>query len=164
MDRLMAEFRVPGRDCRGAPFWAWNGALEPAELRRQIRSMKAAGLGGFFMHARQGLDTEYLSEDWFECVKACIDEAEKQDMNAWIYDEDRWPSGAAGGLVTKKPEYCTRQLKIEILKTAKGFKRTQETLAVFTARIVLRKFDRSSSAVYAARLGYRLTLHATSRR
>ena len=25
-------------------------------------------------------------------------------MEAWLYDEDRWPSGAAGGLVTKDPQ------------------------------------------------------------
>ena len=24
-------------------------------------------------------------------------------MITWLYDEDRWPSGYAGGLVTKRP-------------------------------------------------------------
>ncbi|MCL1910572.1 MAG: hypothetical protein FWG05_06535, partial [Kiritimatiellaeota bacterium] len=91
---------------RGAPFWAWNAKLSPAELRRQIRTMKQMGLGGFFMHSRVGLDTEYLGADWFKCVNACVDEAKKQGMDAWLYDEDRWPSGAAGGIVTKAhPEF-----------------------------------------------------------
>ncbi|MCL1909759.1 MAG: hypothetical protein FWG05_02355, partial [Kiritimatiellaeota bacterium] len=92
---------------RGAPFWAWNAKLNPTELRRQIRTMKDMGLGGFFMHSRVGLDTPYLGDDWFKCVKACVDEAKKTGMDAWIYDEDRWPSGAAGGLVTKNhPEFA----------------------------------------------------------
>ena len=42
------------------PFWSWNDELESDELRRQIREMKKAGIGGFFMHARGGLTTPYL--------------------------------------------------------------------------------------------------------
>ena len=94
--QLARTFKSPGSEFRGAPFWAWNGKLEPEELRRQVRVMHRMGLGGFFMHSRVGLDTAYLSDEWFECVDACIDEAEKLDMQAWLYDEDRWPSGAAG--------------------------------------------------------------------
>ena len=93
---LLKDFSNPSSEFRGKPFWAWNGRLEPEELRKQIRIMKKMGLGGFFMHARVGLDTAYLSDDWFKCVDACIDEAQKQKMEAWLYDEDRWPSGAAG--------------------------------------------------------------------
>lgn len=104
----------PGKTFRGAPFWAWNAKLEPAELRRQIRIMKRMGLGGFFMHSRVGLNTEYLGRDWFACVKACVDEAKKLGMDAWLYDEDRWPSGAAGGKVTLPyPEYRMRWLMIQ---------------------------------------------------
>ncbi len=78
------------------PFWSWNDELKPDELRRQIRLMKQAGIGGFFMHARGGLTTEYLGEDWMEDTAACIDEAEKLGMDAWCYDENGWPSGFAG--------------------------------------------------------------------
>ncbi|MBR7119983.1 MAG: hypothetical protein IKC77_07290 [Lentisphaeria bacterium] len=94
----------------GAPFWAWNGKLTKEELIRQIHLMKDMGLGGFFMHSRVGLNTPYLSEEWFDCVKACIEEAEKLNMHAWLYDEDRWPSGAAGGLVTSDVRYRIRGL------------------------------------------------------
>ncbi len=97
-------------DLHGAPFWAWNGKLEKDELIRQINVMKDMGLGGFFMHARVGLNTPYLSEEWFDCIKACIEEAEKLNMNAWLYDEDRWPSGAAGSLVTSDIRYRIRSL------------------------------------------------------
>ena len=83
-------------DYQSIPFWSWNDKLEPEELRRQIRAMKKAGIGGFFMHARGGLMTEYLGEDWFTATAACIDEAEKQGMHAWCYDENGWPSGFAG--------------------------------------------------------------------
>ena len=131
----MAEFRDPGSKCRGAPFWAWNGKLEPDELRRQIRLMHRMGLGGFFMHSRIGLDTGYLSEEWFDCVAACIDEADKLDMQAWLYDEDRWPSGAAGGLVTRNPKYRSRSLAMDVIESPGRFRWGAETLAAFTARI-----------------------------
>ena len=71
--------------CRPVPFWSWNDKLEPDELRRQIGAMQDAGMGGFFMHARGGLETEYLSEDWFRAVEASVDEAKKRGMQAWCY-------------------------------------------------------------------------------
>ena len=52
------------------PFWSWNDKLEKDKLIRQIREMKEDGYGGFFMHARSGLKTEYLGEEWFDCVRA----------------------------------------------------------------------------------------------
>ena len=112
LDKVINGIRTPSVDCRGVPFWAWNSKLEIPELRRQIRILKEMGMGGFFMHSRVGLNTPYLKKEWFECVRACIDEAEKQGMNVWLYDEDRWPSGAAGGLVTKNVKFRTRDLRI----------------------------------------------------
>ena len=70
------------------------------------------GFGGFNMHPRAGMATKYLSEDFMNCVKACVDEAKKRGMYAWLYDEDKWPSGFAGGYVTKIPEYRFRFLRI----------------------------------------------------
>jgi hypothetical protein len=111
-DALKQQFRSPGSEWRGAPFWSWNDDLDPQVLRRQIRGMKAAGLGGFFMHARSGLMTPYMSERWMECIAAAVDEAKKQDMLAWLYDEDRFPSGFAGGLVVQRnPDFALRFLE-----------------------------------------------------
>ncbi len=129
------EFRNPPSAYRGKPFWAWNGDLEPEELRRQIRVMKEMGLGGFFMHSRVGLATPYLSEKWFECIHACIDEADKCDMEAWMYDEDRWPSGAGGGLVTCDERYRKRDLTLTIVDSAAKLKWSKDILAAFTATV-----------------------------
>ncbi len=101
----------PGSEYRGTPFWSWNEKLEPEELCRQIREMKKVGLGGGFMHARAGLVTEYMGKEWFECIKACMAEGERSDMNMWSYDENGWPSGYAGGIVTDMgPEYHLRYI------------------------------------------------------
>ncbi|MCD6365004.1 MAG: hypothetical protein J7M14_03930 [Planctomycetes bacterium] len=132
---LLREFADPPSRYRGKPFWAWNGKLEPQHLRRQIGVMHEMGLGGFFMHSRVGLDTPYLSDEWFECIDACIDEAGKLGMEAWLYDEDRWPSGAAGGLVTRKAEFRRRSLVMRELKSTAALKWSKNILAAFTAAV-----------------------------
>lgn len=105
-------FKNPSCEYRGAPFWAWNCKLNKRLLETQIEYFKEMGLGGFHMHSRTGLATKYLGEEFMELVKVCVDKAEKENMLAWLYDEDRWPSGAAGGLVTKDAVYRERKLVI----------------------------------------------------
>ena len=45
-----------------------------------------------------------------ELIKDAVVKAKSEEMLAWLYDEDRWPSGAAGGLVTKDEKYRSRCL------------------------------------------------------
>ena len=103
-------FQNPTNEYRGAPFWAWNQALSPEVLVRHIDYFKEMGIGGFHMHCRTGLDTPYMGEEYKECVRACVEKAKAEGMYAYLYDEDRWPSGAAGGKVTKDVEYRSRYL------------------------------------------------------
>ncbi|MCI8388477.1 MAG: hypothetical protein HFE63_08455 [Clostridiales bacterium] len=100
MKDLIKELNDPSAEYRGHPFWSWNDKLDPEMLRWQIREMKRVGLGGYFMHARGGLITEYLSDDWFNCINACVDEGKKTGMESWSYDENGWPSGFGGGIVS----------------------------------------------------------------
>ena len=117
IQQILNHLNHPPMEFRGVPFWSWNGKLEETELRRQIRVMKEMGFGGFFMHSRLGLATEYLGEEWFRLVNACIDEAEKLGMSAWLYDEDRYSSGSAGGEVGREKQFRYRTLQCEVLKT-----------------------------------------------
>ena len=103
-------FQNPTNEYRGGPFWAWNQALSPEVLVRHIDYFKEMGIGGFHMHCRTGLDTPYMGEEYKECVRACVEKAKAEGMYAYLYDEDRWPSGAAGGKVTKDVEYRSRYL------------------------------------------------------
>ena len=91
----------PPKKYRPAPFWSWNEKLDVTETKKQINEMNEAGLGGFFMHARGGLQTEYLSEEWFDNVSASLEEGERLDMLAWGYDENGWPSGYGNGTVNE---------------------------------------------------------------
>ena len=111
---MITPFKNPGNEWRGKPFWSWNGKLEKDELLRQIDVMKDMGMGGFFMHSRTGLETEYLGDEWFDLINACADYGESLGLEAWLYDEDRWPSGLAGGIVSRHPEFRQKAILLEI--------------------------------------------------
>ena len=113
-DRLHALWRQPTAAFRGKPFWSWNGRLEKEELLRQARVFAEMGMGGFFMHSRTGLVTEYLGDEWFELINACSDEAKRLGLEAWLYDEDRWPSGSAGGLATREARFRMKLLRCTV--------------------------------------------------
>lgn len=103
-------FKNPTSEYRGTPFWAWNCELKKEELLWQLEVLKKMGLGGAHMHVRTGMATPYLSDEHMDLIKACVDKCRDEKMLAWLYDEDRWPSGAAGGLVTRDPQYRSRFL------------------------------------------------------
>ncbi len=103
-------FRNPPSEYRGTPFWCWNDRLDREQLLRQLGVIQRMGFGGFHIHSRTGLATEYLGAEWMQFVSMCAAEAEKRKLLCWLYDEDRWPSGYAGGLATEEPQFRQRQL------------------------------------------------------
>ena len=111
------DFKNPGKEYRPSPFWSWNDRLDTDELRWQVREFADKGFGGYFMHSRVGLATPYLSPEWMRCIEACLDEGRKMDLETWLYDEDKWPSGFAGGIVPAKgEEYRARTLVMREIK------------------------------------------------
>ncbi len=111
-DKTLSDelFKDPTCEYRAAPFWAWNCKLDKGLLKRQIGYFKEMGFGGFHMHSRTGMGTPYLSDEFMDMVRFCVEEARSRDMLAWLYDEDRFPSGSAGGIVTKNPKYRCRYI------------------------------------------------------
>lgn len=85
---------------RGMPFWAWNTVLDADKIREQIATFAEMGFGGFVIHSRNGLCTPYLGKTYLEMVRLAVECAKQHGMKVWLYDEDRWPSGCAGGYVT----------------------------------------------------------------
>ena len=114
MNRFEAAFNQPGAAHSACPLWFWNGDLEPQELLRQMALMHQQGVLAFVIHARRGLEVEYLSETWFARCGLVIEEAARLGMKLWIYDEDNWPSGYAGGRVLERnPDNIGQNLGLE---------------------------------------------------
>lgn len=80
-------------------FWSFNDVLEKEELGKQMESLLKAGCSGGFMHSRVGLVTEYMSPEWMNAIEYCCQKAREEGTSLWLYDEDRFPSGYAGGAV-----------------------------------------------------------------
>ena len=133
-DKIKQEFVSPSAEYRGKPFWSWNGELRDEELVRQAHIMKEMGLGGYFMHSRAGLITEYLGDEWFDLINQVADAAEADGMEAWLYDEDRWPSGSAGGKVTVDPQYRMKSLYVYESDIDK-VEWNDESISLFIAKI-----------------------------
>ena len=96
---LLNNEQIPGKE-NAVCFWSWNGKIEEEEVRRQIREFADGRFSGVVIHSRAGLSIPYMGEEWFNCYRVAIEEAERLGLEVWIYDEDGWPSGFAGGKVT----------------------------------------------------------------
>ena len=86
-------------------------------LDEQIEYLNEMGFGGFHMHSRTGMAVPYLGEEFMNLVKFCTNKAKSKNMLAYLYDEDRWPSGTAGGFVTRNPRYRARYIELHIMLT-----------------------------------------------
>lgn len=110
-EKLTQEvFEKPGSEYRGTPFWAWNCRMNKENIDDTIESLKAMGMGGGHIHCRTGMDHPYMGKEFLDLVKYANTKLTENQMLTWLYDEDRWPSGAGGGLVTKDHEYRIRFL------------------------------------------------------
>ena len=96
---LETHFKNPPAAYQTAPFWVWNDKMNKQQIDEQLADFKAKGIGGVFIHPRYGLITEYLSDEWFELVAYAVEKTRALGMHAWLYDENSFPSGFAGGHV-----------------------------------------------------------------
>ncbi|WP_394923810.1 hypothetical protein [uncultured Robinsoniella sp.] len=104
------KFENPSSEYRGAPFWAWNCKMDKEKVDNTLEELQQMGMGGGHIHCRTGMANEYLGEEFMDLVRYTDEEAKKRGMLTWLYDEDRWPSGAGGGIVTKEEQYRIRFL------------------------------------------------------
>ena len=103
-------FKTPPSEYRGVPFWSWNCAVTPDKIRKQVECFQQMGMGAAMVHPRTGLDTEYLSEEYMALVSTAEKELRQRGMNCWLYDEERFPSGVAGGIVTRDVRFRARYI------------------------------------------------------
>jgi hypothetical protein len=117
-DEARALFKNPTRHYSNGPLWVWNDLLTDKQIRESLRELARQDVKQVWVHPRPGLMTPYLSSEWFRLWRLALREAEKLDMNVWIYDENSYPSGFAGGFVPDAmPESRGRGLAFRESKT-----------------------------------------------
>ncbi|GAB4249777.1 MAG: glycosyl hydrolase [Candidatus Methylacidiphilales bacterium] len=104
--RVLAEFVNPPVEMRPMPLWIWNGEVSRERITEMVEQFRDQGMGGVFIHARPGLVTEYLSEQWFELWAFALSECKRVGLGCHIYDENSYPSGFAGGHVMAENPLC----------------------------------------------------------
>lgn len=119
--KLKKEFKDPSKSFRSAPLWVWNTKVTYTDIDRMLGELKEQGFGGAFIHPRPSMITEYLSDDWFDLYRYSVETGKKLGMDIWIYDENSYPSGFAGGHVpAEMPESYNQgqgldYIKVEVL-------------------------------------------------
>lgn len=106
----MEDFVNPPAAYRGTPFWAWNCRMTKEKATEMLEDFKRMGMGGAYIHSRTGMDMPYLGDEFMDMVRFAHKEADRLGLLTCLYDEDRWPSGYGGGLVTADERYRSRFL------------------------------------------------------
>src|SRR6056297_2900133 len=97
--KMSSHFAEAPQAYRPVPFWVWNGEVTKEMIDEQLSYFAEKGFGGVFVHPRYGMVTEYASEEWFELVAYASRRAKRVGLDLWLYDENSYPSGFAGGHV-----------------------------------------------------------------
>lgn len=131
-DEIFGAVRARKERYRPLPFWSLNDRLSPEEMQRQVREMAEKGCGGYFLHARSGLLTDYMGKEWFESLGAAVRQGKESGTDSYVYDENGWPSGFADGkIVAEHPEYCLKWLECV---PAPSLRKDDEVLACYGVR------------------------------
>ena len=103
-EQLYEEFQQPASQYRPFVRWWWNGdKVDSAELVREMRLLKEAGIGGVeinpiaFPSYCDSIDKpslQWLSPEWIDMLKVCFDEADSLDMTCDLLVGSGWPFGA----------------------------------------------------------------------
>ena len=120
MDELRNSFRNPPVSHRAAPLWVWNDLMSEQQIAFQLKELKNHGFGGAFVHPRPGLITDYLSEEWFDRWGFALKTAKELGLKLYIYDENSYPSGFAGGHVSSQlPDCLAEGMTYQIIDLSK---------------------------------------------
>jgi hypothetical protein len=97
-----ANFKTPPREY-GAIHWAiWGGELTKERIISEFDSLQANGVYIVNFGPSQHMTPKYFSQEHLALIKFGVEEAAKRGMKVWIADEGSYPSGFAGGLISKE--------------------------------------------------------------
>ena len=108
---IKKHFVNPSVEFRSVPFAVWNDEVTEEKIERQITELHSQGIGGVFIHPRYGLNTPYFSDRYFSLYQFAYEKLKELGMKMWLYDENGYPSGMAGGHVrAEMPESAGKAL------------------------------------------------------
>ncbi len=92
-------------------FWFLNDCCDDSLVDQQIEEFSRARITTVCLHPRDGLLLPYGGKDWFDFIRRTALKLAAKGIEIWLYDEDPYPSGNAGGrLVLDHPEFIARKI------------------------------------------------------
>ncbi len=90
------------------PFY-WQKGTHTDKIPMQIEEIYNSGCKAFCVESR--IHPEFIKDGWWRDMDIILKEAQKRNMQVWLLDDDRFPSGHAVGRVGKEfPEYRAWEL------------------------------------------------------
>ncbi|MEU4520355.1 glycosylhydrolase-like jelly roll fold domain-containing protein [Amycolatopsis sp. NPDC024027] len=95
------RFANPRPDSRPTVLWFWNGAVTTALVAAGLADLRDKGVHEVlvFPFDTAALRPAFFTEDWFALIEFTLREAQRHGMHLWLFNDDYFPSGRAGGLV-----------------------------------------------------------------
>ena len=99
LEKQFRELPMEARQHTGPLFWL-HGDETRERLEMYVDKVAEGGNGCFTAESRPHND--WLGEGWYRDLGICLNEAKKQNLKMWIFDEKWWPSGEVGGKVPEQ--------------------------------------------------------------
>ncbi|WP_329066764.1 glycosylhydrolase-like jelly roll fold domain-containing protein [Streptomyces sp. NBC_01429] len=96
-----ARFARPGTGSMPLILWFWNGTVTPALVDTTLADLRDKGVTEVlvFPFDTPALRPSFFTEAWFDIIEHTLREADRHHMRLWLFDDDFFPSGRAGGFV-----------------------------------------------------------------
>jgi len=106
LETQFRELPMESRRLTGPLFWL-HGTQSADRIRTVLQKVAEGGNGCFTAEARAHKGY-WFTDQWFTDLSVTLEEAKRQNLKMWIFDEGGWPSGMVGG---KLPfEYSAKKL------------------------------------------------------
>jgi hypothetical protein len=110
---VATAWKNPPSEYGPEPYFGLNGTVTIESLAHDLDTAKSIGFHAVTVQAGNSMATPYLTPEYFAFFKQFAEEARKRDMKIWIVDDLGYPSGFAGGLISKqKPELRMQALSL----------------------------------------------------
>ncbi len=130
-------WKSPSPEYGPEPYYSLNGAVTREVLQRDLDTAKRLGFHAVTIQPGRGNKEAYLSPEYFALFKQLVEEARKRDLRVWIIDDAGYPSGFAGGLITKeRPELRMQALTIAQTLPVKGGETLKQAVGPDTVAVV----------------------------
>jgi hypothetical protein len=99
---MLKSFAEPPNQYAQTLTYGLTGPLSPESISADLVAIYKQGIRVVSIEGGYRMSEPYLSDGYFQNVKIIVEELKKRNMYLWIIDEGKYPSGFAGGLISKK--------------------------------------------------------------